>query len=231
MGLAEISFRSAALDRQVTYAAIVPETGAPPFAVLYQLHGHSDDHRAWLLRSTIAVHAERYPLLVILPSGENSYYAGAYEQLIVRDLPAHVARTFQVRPGKAAIGGLSMGGYGAIRIGLKHRDRFQSIAAHSSRLPARDELPSLPWAKHLPIDDLDVDMLAQKLDKNDMPALTFDCGVDDHLLTDSRRFHAVLERLQVPHEYREYPGAHTWDYWDARIAGALAHHARALGLG
>src|SRR5438270_13586520 len=95
--VATVEMASAALERHVTYSAIVPETGEPPFAVLYLLHGFSDDHRAWLLRSNLVRHAAQWPLLIVMPSGENSYYTGAIERFLVDDLPAHVRRTFNAR--------------------------------------------------------------------------------------------------------------------------------------
>jgi putative tributyrin esterase len=233
-----VEMHSASLDRTVTYTALVPTVGEPPFAVLYQLHGASDDHRAWLYKSNLLRYVDGLPLMVVLPSGENSYYVDvppqrAFEQLVVHDIPAHVLRTFRVREGKAAIGGLSMGGYGAIRLGLKHPDRYASIFAHSSRLPARRELATLVWTRGLDeaeLDELDVDALAGRIDRATMPALAFDCGVEDHLIGDSRRFHARLEALGVPHRYEEHAGAHTWDYWDRHVPAAIAHHARVLGL-
>lgn len=215
--VATVELQSAALGRATTYTAFVPDGGEPPFAVLYQLHGASDDHRAWLYKSNLLRWVDGLPLLVVMPSGENSYYVDGWERLVVDDLPAHVARTFRARPGRAAIGGLSMGGYGAIRLGLKYAERFASIFAHSSRLPTSG-------------DDLDVDVVAGRVDRATMPALAFDCGTEDHLLADSRRFHARLEALGLPHEYREHPGAHTWDYWDRHVRDAIAWHKRALGL-
>ncbi len=215
--VATVEFESAALGRVTTYTALVPDGGAPPFAVLYQLHGASDDHRAWLYKSSLVRYVEGLPLVVVMPSGENSDYVDAWERLVVDDLPAHVARTFRVREGRAAIGGLSMGGYGAIRLGLKYADRFASIFAHSSRLPVGG-------------DDRDVDVVAARVDRARMPALAFDCGTEDHLLADSRRFHARLEALGLPHQYREHPGAHTWDYWDAHVREAIEWHKDALKL-
>ncbi len=212
-----VEFHARALDRATTYTALVPDVGEPPFAVLHQLHGAGDDHRAWLYQSSLLRWVEGLPLLVVMPSGENSDYVGAWERLVVDDVPAHVARTFRVRPGRAAIGGLSMGGYGAIRLGLKYRERYASIFAHSSRLPETG-------------DDRDVDVIAAGVDAASMPALAFDCGTEDHLLADSRRFHARLDALGLPHQYREHAGAHTWDYWDLHVREAIAWHARALGL-
>jgi S-formylglutathione hydrolase FrmB len=110
-----------------------------------------------------------------------------------------------------------MGGYGAIRLGLLYPHRYASIFAHSSRLPQSN-------------DDRDVGWIAERADRASLPALAFDCGVDDHLLDDSRRFHAKLESLGLPHEYREHAGAHTWDYWDEHVREALAWHVRVLGL-
>lgn len=205
------------LDRAVTYTALIPESGTPPFAVLYQLHGASDDHRAWLYKSNLLRHVDGLPLVVVLPSGENSYYVDAWERLIVDDLPAHVSRTFRVREGRAAIGGLSMGGFGAIRLGLKYAERYASIYAHSSKLVETG-------------DDHDAAVVAARVDRNNMPALAFDCGVDDHLIDQSRTFATRLQSLGLPHEYREHPGAHTWDYWEQHLPDALAHHARVLGL-
>jgi S-formylglutathione hydrolase FrmB len=212
-----VEWHSVGLARATTYTALVPETGTPPFAVLYQLHGASDDHRAWLYKSNLLRHVDGLPLVVVMPSGENSYYLDAWEKLVVDDLPAHVSRTFRVRDGKAAIGGLSMGGFGAIRLGLKYSERYSSIYAHSSKLTATG-------------DDRDAAVIAARVDAAKMPVLAFDCGVDDHLIEDSRRFAAALRALGLPHEYREHPGAHTWDYWDRHVPDAIAHHVRVLNL-
>ena len=102
-------------------------------------------------------------------------------------------------------------------LGLTYAERFASIFAHSSRLPESG-------------DDRDVGVVAARVDRAMMPALAFDCGTEDHLLDDSRRFHARLEALGVPHQYREHPGAHTWDYWDEHVRDAIAWHTQALEL-
>ena len=63
-----------------------------------------------------------------------------------------------------------------------------------------------------------------------LPEMLLDCGTEDFLIEDNRAFHAKLTDAKVPHIYREFPGAHTWDYWDLHVQEALLFHAKNLGL-
>ena len=209
-----------ALDRAVTYTALVPEAGTPPFAVLYQLHGASDDHRAWLYKSNLLRHVDGLPLVVVLPSGENSYYVdalGAAGRATI--CPAHVSRTFRVREGRAAIGGLSMGGFGAIRLGLKYRRSL------------RVDLRALVEAGGDAATTATRAVSRRASTRKNLPALAFDCGERRSPDRGQSALPRQLEALGLPHEYREHPGAHTWDYWERHLPDAIAHHARVLGLG
>jgi S-formylglutathione hydrolase FrmB len=62
------------------------------------------------------------------------------------------------------------------------------------------------------------------------PAIGFDCGTEDWLIDSNRKFHAHLEKLGIPHEFREHPGGHDWTYWDAHIREAFEFHAKNLGF-
>jgi S-formylglutathione hydrolase FrmB len=127
-----------------------------------------------------------------------------------------------------AIGGLSMGGYGALRLGLKYPDRFGSIWAHSAGIRPLDEA----FLAHF--DDPDDTSVFHHADRirgqADLPRLSFDCGVDDSLIEFNRDFHRHLDGIGLPHQYREHPGAHTWDYWDEHVLEALGQHAEVLGI-
>jgi len=237
--LAELSFDSPALGRRATYLALVPDVGTPPFPVLYQLHGRSDDHRSWIERSNLIRHVADVPLIVVLPNAEISFYADVHpllrmESFLVDDLDAHVRRTFRVREGKHAIGGLSMGGYGALRLGLRHADRFASVWAHSSRIATRAQIPSEPWFRDVAVDEVDLEVVLDRalaqFGRDRLPRIGIDCGTEDHLVEDSRRFHAALEKRAVAHRYEEHAGAHTWDYWDVHVRAALRFHGEALGI-
>lgn len=240
MSNATIQFFSEALGKWTHYNVILPEEGTPPFPVLLQLHGLSDDRDAWIQRSNFMRHVERYPMVVVLPDGGTSGYlnwrasdrlnAHRYEDLLMRDIPAHLTRQFNVTDGPWAIGGLSMGGFGAVRLGLKYPDRFCSIWGHSSAFVIADfEIDT-----HLIEDVADADpyrhaeALARRQER---PVLSFDCGVDDELIEHNRSFHAHLARLGIEHHYAEFEGGHDWDYWDKHVPTALAQHARVLGPG
>lgn len=236
MSNARIQFFSEALGKWTHYHVLLPDHGEPPFPVLMQLHGLSDDDDAWIQRSNFLRHAERYPMIIVLPDGGTSGYLNwkvsdrlnkhRYEDLLITDIPAHVKRQFNVQNSPWAIGGLSMGGYGAVRLGLKYPDRFCSIWGHSSAFLINEYLdPDL-------IDNVDdanpyhhADVLATR---DRRPKLSFDCGVDDRLIEHNRSFHEHLDKIGVEHHYAEHPGGHTWDYWDEHVPAALAQHARVL---
>jgi putative tributyrin esterase len=152
-----------------------------------------------------------------------------------------VDRTFHTMPERQGrvIGGLSMGGYGAIKLALKYPQLFCSAVAHSAALDVRRRIERPEIAEEMrrifgpapgggPDDPY---ALAATMDRRLLPALRLDCGLEDGLLEENRAFHRHLEQLGIPHEYAEFPGAHTWDYWDHHVQEAIAFHQRALGLG
>ncbi|MDA0711440.1 MAG: hypothetical protein O3B73_14670, partial [bacterium] len=72
--------------------------------------------------------------------------------------------------------------------------------------------------------------LAESVGRDALPAIRIDCGTEDGLLLSNRTFHAHLDSLKIPHAYEEFPGAHTWDYWDAHVQDAISFHRRALAI-
>lgn len=240
MAVVDVQFFSPAINKQVNYAVLLPEEGDGPFPVLLQLHGLTDNHRSWVQQSSLTRHVGGYPMIVVLPDGGTSGYVNwpapdrlgrqDYEDLLVKDLRAHVHRHFAARPGKWAIGGLSMGGYGSMRLGLKYPELFGSIWAHSAAFHIGEFLDDRFVTDR---DDLDVacfaDLVAE-LNPGDRPAIAFDCGTEDELLPHNRDLHAHLDAIGLEHIYREHPGGHTWDYWDAYVQDALAFHAGHLGI-
>ncbi|HXT36747.1 MAG TPA: alpha/beta hydrolase family protein [Chloroflexota bacterium] len=245
MALCELRYFSAALEKMTAATLILPEGRSGPFPTFYLLHGLSDDHTAWTRNTSLERYAAAYPFLIVMPDGGRGYYSDApggdaYETAIVRDLVTYVDQTFQTdpRPEARAIGGLSMGGYGALKLGMGYPDLFGSVTSHSCSRAVlwthesnTDEEKFLRAFGPMPRGgSSDLFALAERIDQAGLPALSLDCGTEDELLEVNRHFHAHLEALHIPHLYREYPGGHAWDYWDRRIQEALAFHARALHL-
>jgi len=238
MSSATVQFFSDALGKWTQYNLLLPDSGETPFPVLMQLHGLSDDRNAWVQRFNFLRHVERYPMVVVLPDGGTSGYLNwkvsdrlhkrRYEDLLMTDIPAHLARQFNISDGPWAIGGLSMGGYGAVRLGLKYPDRFCSIWGHSSAFVI-DKMVDPALIEDA--EDANPFRHAETLvRREECPVISFDCGVDDKLIDHNRRFHAHLDALGIDHHYAEHAGGHTWDYWDAHVPEALAQHARVFGI-
>lgn len=238
MSLARIEFFSPALGQHVTYSLYLPDAGEGPFPVVFQLHGLTDSHATWVNHSNIARHATGLPMAIAFPDTGTGAYLNwigherigkrNYEDLIVTDITYHLKRHFNVTDGPWAIGGLSMGGYGSMRLGLKYPDRFASIWSHSSKFEWEGIVEPGQFADPR---DTDVRHHAQKLlASGNMPVISFDCGTDDELIDESRRFNQYLTELGIVHTYNEHPGGHEWDYWDTHVKSALEQHARVLGL-
>ncbi len=244
MAVCALRWRSSALDKTTAATLIVPDTTCGPFPVFYLLHGLADDHSAWTRQTSIERYAEGYPFIIVMPEGGRSYYTDApegeaYETALVRDLIPYVDRTFQTDPRREArvVGGLSMGGYGALKLALGHPDLFCSAVSHScSRALTWAHEPFPPEPKFTRVfgpdpsgGPNDLFALAERIDRRQLPALRIDCGTEDALLTGNRQFHRHLETLGIPHEYAEFSGGHAWDYWDQRIQESLRFQARTVG--
>jgi putative tributyrin esterase len=253
MSWGTVSFRSDLLCRPMAFSFLLPDpwsAGPGPYPVFYLLHGYSDDHQTWLLQSRLLVYMQSLPMIVVMPDGEHSFYSDAlegdpYEQHFLKEVMGIVEGSFNAKQGARArcVGGLSMGGFGAMMLGLRYPELFASIGAHSSAFdaarrtlgwePIKSDLrrimgPASKTNQHRLNHDPFV--LAEKIDRKKLPAIYFDCGDEDGLLQSNRDFEAHLTKLRLPHDYREFPGNHNWDYWDIHIQDSLAHHRQALGI-
>ena len=248
MAFATIDYFSVSLEKACSVNVVFPEFAkAPrPWATFYLLHGLSDDHTIWMRRTSVERYVADFPMMLVMPDGGRGWYTNAvdglaYEDDLIKDVMGLIERTFPVKAERSgrAIGGLSMGGYGAVKLGLKHPDLFASVNSHSGALDLGDDPERVkllgkefgmifgPHFKGGPEDPM---AIVEKVDHGRLPALRIDCGKGDFLLAENRRFHKHLESLHVPHEYQEYPGVHNWAYWDEHIQEAIAFHARNLKL-
>src|SRR5271163_4383628 len=142
MALATLSFFSRSIGLTSNITAILPD-GPGPFPVFYLLHGLSDDHSTWSRRTSIERYVSGIPLVIVMPETARGWYTNSetlpglrYEDHITQDVIPFIDRLFPTiarREGRV-IGGLSMGGYGAVKLALKFPDTFCSATSHSAPL-------------------------------------------------------------------------------------------------
>ena len=241
------TFKSASLGQDRQYSILLPvgySAAAPRrYPVLYLLHGKSGDHTDWSKRAPLREAVGSTPLIVVMPDGDDGWYLDwadgvhGYEGQIVRDLIPHVDatyRTLAAREGRA-VAGLSMGGYGAFVLALRHPDLFVSAASQSGAVRfTREEWGREDVTKAMfgtgPENNRrraenDVQELALVLRRTQPqwagPALYLDCGVDDFLYDANARLRAFFREIDVPYEYHEGPGAHSWEFWSAHLPDQL----------
>jgi len=242
--LHDITFHSAALNRDLPYRVILPSavpTGKK-LPVLYLLHGGGGNFHDWSNYSDVARFAE-HGLILVMPEGESSYYTNAadrpqdrYEDYITTDLIADVEKQFPAASGRAnrAIMGISMGGFGAVNLALKHPDLFVFAAGISSAIDVPSRPFSIkriqqyrqhaaifgPWkSEHRRANDPFV--LARSADPAKTPHLYLTCGDQEGLLPANRQFAALLKTRHISSEFHPGPGAHDWNQWNRRLDDAF----------
>lgn len=248
MALCELRYFSNALGKQTATYVILPEAGSGPYPVMYLLHGRSDDYTIWLRRTNIERYVANLPLIVVMPDGGLGFYTDAregfaYDKATAIELVDRIDRTFPTqatREGRC-LTGLSMGGYGAVKLAFAHPDRFASAVSHSGALAwghretGWDDKPiSAEFRRILGTDFVggpnDLFALVPSVAEAERPALRIDCGTEDFLIRDNREFTEHLTKSGVAHEYEEHPGAHNWEYWDQHVQESLAFHRKVMGF-
>ena len=238
MALIQANFYSALLKRNVPFNAFLPvarKTPDIPLKTLYLLHGFRRSAMRWLEGYAVGELAEQHNLAIIMPDGENHFYVDdtqrndLYGEFIGSELVEFTRHMFPLSEKRrdTIIGGISMGGYGALRNGLKYNDVFGHIiavspATISHRLTDVTDEPDIINATRgyyesvfgdlntAPDRDINVFWLSEQMAKNNVsfPDIYFACGANDILVHDNREFDKQLTELSVTHIYDEGEGTH-----------------------
>lgn len=258
MALIQMNLFSRSLMRQVPVNVILPVdkllfAGMPkreekPYKTLYLLHGIFGNHTDWVIGTRIQRYAEEHDLVVVMPAGDNAFYVDQpktnnfYGEFVGNELVELTRKMFPLSRKRedTFIGGLSMGGYGALRNGLKYCDNFGYIISLSGALfidqiPERDNNAPMFFEgrdyaescfgdlEHILESDKNPKYLVKKMleEGAELPKIYLACGESDQLLYASKDFAAFLQENDVDMTFEVGPGDHEWDFWDTYIKKAI----------
>lgn len=228
---------SKSMDKLIPNIVVLPESYAPTqqYPTLYLLHGADGDYTDWLsLVPQIKDYADLYNILIVCPDGAStSWYFDSpidesfkYETYISQELTKFIDDNYNTISHKSAraITGLSMGGHGAFYLAFKHQDLWGAAGSMSGGVDIRPfpnnwDLPKRLgtyenykdfWEQNTVIN------LVHKLRGGNLK-LIFDCGVDDFFYDVNNALHKKLMGENIPHDYIQRPGGHSWDYWASAL--------------
>lgn len=250
MALMHVNCYSKVLRQHISLDVLLPTEFEryhfPPeykWPTLYLLHGLSDDHTVWQRWSSLELKLSGLPLAVVMPTTLRGFYTDmkygpAYFTFLSQELPGMCEQFFHLstRREDRFAAGLSMGGYGAFKLGLLCPDRFSAVASLSGAL---DVVGSSGYAfdydtilPEYPIifgereealgSENDLFAVARRAAESGarLPKMFMWCGTEDKLYRENRRFNECFGQV-LGIEYHECPGSHEWRYWDQHISDVL----------
>lgn len=225
------------------------------FPVVYLLHGLTGHFDNWTTRTKVADYSANLDVIIVTPEGENGWYTDnltkdgeKYESYLIKELIPEIDKKYRTLDGREyrAVAGLSMGGYGAIKLGLKYPEMFVVVGSFSGALGAATITEKeFPGAIGKTIDEIfgpaggevrkandpfDMVRRASPEKVKTFPFLYLDCGTEDFLFKNNRDFVELLLQKKVPHEFRQLPGGHEWTYWDKQVKEFLLLSYRYLNF-
>ena len=257
-----IQFESKLVGKTLPYNVLLPVNYNQPdsrtkrYPVIYLLHGLTGHYTNWIEKTKLVDYTAPYEFIIVMPEGNDGWYTDSatvptdkYESYILQELIPDVEKRFRAsgEAGSRAIAGLSMGGYGALKFGVKYPQQFVFVASMSGALGAASwtesdlkglefilrSLQSVYGSESSPtraandLARLYRDLPAASIAS--LPYIYLDCGTEDQLLQVNRDFVAILMTRKIPHEYRQLPGTHSWTYWDSQVQEILRIAAKRFG--
>ena len=257
-----IAFKSNIVPYPVKYSVYLPadyESSQRQYPVLYLLHGYSDDETGWIQFGEANLIADRginegaFPAcIIIVPDGKVTWYCNSadgkdrWEDMFISEFIPDIEKTYRIRAKKEfrAIAGLSMGGYGALKLSMRNPEMFSTCVALSSGTFSDEEIVKQPdntytmFFKDLFGKDLKGEARLTEAWKANSPLhlihtvqieklkgirFWIDCGDDDFLYKGNSLLHIEMRDLEIPHEYRTRNGSHEWSYWRTGLYDGLKY--------
>ena len=239
------------LRKSMTFNAVIPDTCKEDIPVVYLLHGLSDDHTMWCRRTSAERYADKYGVALIMPNADRSFYTdmkygGKYYSYISDELVEYTRNLFRLshKREKNFMCGLSMGGYGALKIAMRNPDSFAAVTAFSAVADIVNQIKITQWPQDViniwgedalntvKGSDDDLFALASKLDGAEIkPRVLHFCGTEDFMYEDNIRLKEHMEATSFDYKYFEEAGGHSWDMWDKWLPSALEFFTESYNKG
>ena len=243
--LLEWKFQSKELKKETQVNVLLPDVtdAEKPLKVLWLLHGLSGDHTSWMRYSAIERYVRKRNVAVVMPNVDRSWYTNTayganYFDFVAKELPALFYQTFKGVSEKREdqiVAGLSMGGYGAMKLALSYPEQYGSCISLSGSFDiTRKKRPydlaewqgifgyDLESALALEGSEHDLFALAEKQKRGArVPNIYMWCGTEDSLIEVNHFFDRRLTELGIAHEFHFSEGDHSWKWWDLHIQNAL----------
>lgn len=236
------------MKREMPYNLILPDNYEDAsqkekrYPVIYLLHGLFGKYDNWATKTELSKYAAAYEIIIVMPEGGNGWYTDSataenekYESYIVKELIPEIDKKFRTHSDKKhrAIAGLSMGGYGSLKFGLKYPEMFSLAGSFSGAVGITQvtDKNSEAWVSKSVVsvygeagsetrENNDLFKIVEEMSAEEIKNLPFiyiDCGTEDFLIQSNRQFLDSLRKKKIRYEYRELPGVHDWKYWDSQI--------------
>ncbi len=239
------------MQRKMPYQIILPSNYYEKshiyksFSVVYLLHGLEGHYNNWTSKTKLSEMSRQHQYILVFPEGGNGWYADSetvehdkYESYIISELIPEVEKKFRAKNAREgrAIAGLSMGGYGALKFGLKYPEKFAVAGSFSGALRAAEwnaEGLGNGWKvltnsitktfggmdSQTRKENNIFEILSKQTPETvrNLPFIYLDCGTEDFLIQQNRDFAGLLFEKKIPHEFRQLPGKHDWVYWNSQV--------------
>ncbi len=248
--IVEAQLDSKLMGRKMPYRVMLPddyETSRARYSVIYLLHGFAGSYANWFDKTALAQYSAGKPFILVTPEGENGWYTDVpskphtnYESYIVKELIPEIDSQYRALNDRAhrMIAGLSMGGYGALKIAIRNPSMFSLAGSFSGALRAAADKDPIDLPPGAVTASIAATFAEPELRKNNelfamvtslspeqvkaLPMIYLACGTEDFTFANNDAFRTVLLQKKIPHDYRERPGTHAWSFWDSQAAEFLA---------